>query len=147
MKMKKLTPLLMLVLFLSACATKKVFMAPNNNFRQYQNAYVEFLPVDEFNLGPVIVAELSSLGLNVYGKPLPAESSALDLQVKYTYTASWNMVKFLKSAHIIFSDAQTGVVLSTLSYNTPGAFTDGFSKYNSEARIHDVFEEFRNQLK
>ena len=141
MKMKKLTPLLMLVLFLSACATKKVFMAPNNNFRQYQNAYVEFLPVDEFNLGPVIVAELSSLGLNVYGKPLPAESSALDLQVKYTYLTGWDLAKYLQSFQVFFLDAKTGLVVASLSYRLVGNWA------GTEGRIKAGFEEFRNQLK
>ena len=139
--MKKLTPLLMLVLFLSACATKKVFMAPNNNFRQYQNAYVEFLPVDEFNLGPVIVAELSSLGLNVYSKPLPAEPSALDLQVKYTYLTGWDLAKYLQSFQVFFLDAKTGLVVASLSYRLVGNWA------GTEGRIKAGFEEFRNQLK
>lgn len=138
--MKKLFFLFFVVLAFCGCATKQALIMPDKDFKQYKTAYIEILPIDQFNIGAAIIYQLSDLGLQVKNTAAPANPSDTDMKVKYSYTQGWDLDKYLHSFHIIFSDALTDSIIASVSYRLNGNWA------RTETRIRDAFDELRIKI-
>ena len=61
--MKKLILCFILLLFVGCVGNNHAILMPGKNFMQYKTAYIQLLPVDEFNLGTAIIQELGDIGM------------------------------------------------------------------------------------
>lgn len=139
--MKKLFLILVvaLTLFLSGCATNRVFIMPDKDFKSYKTAYVELLPEDEFNLGTFITYELTDMGFQIANKRITAPVPT-DMIVRYAYWRSWDFVFYLKKYQVLFLDAQTETIIANLEYDALGVWM------NTRYRQIQGFNELRNKL-
>lgn len=139
-KLKTIFLTAILISILTGCASNHAMVMPNKDFKQYKAAYIEILPVDEFNLGSAIIYELGDMGLEVINKPLPPNPSTTDMKVKYSYTTGWDLAKYLKSFQIIFMDAQTDSIVANIAYRLEGNWA------GTDTRIASAFDNLRTKL-
>ena len=138
LKMAVFTASSLFILF--GCVSNHAMLMPNKDFKQYKTAYIEILPVDEFNLGAAIIYELGDMGLEVINKPLPPNPLSTDMRVNYSYTSGWDLAKYLKSFQIFFMDAQTNSIIASSSYHLEGNWA------RTDTRITSAFNELRKKL-
>lgn len=139
---KKLLGLVCILATVTGCAgaSINVMNVPNKPIITYKTAYVKMLPVDEFNLGAAVIEELTAMGFQVVVQSATVSPLSTDMKVEYSYTTGWDMARFLNSFNVVFSDAQTGAVLSMLSYdvNRPTLI-----KFGADKRIRQALKQFR----
>ncbi len=124
----------------AGCAHVDTRVMPNENFLEYKKAYVEMQPRDEFNIASAITYQLSEMGLQVFSREPPEDQAKESLLVKYTYEDGWDFTIYLKSFQILFTNADSGKVIASISYHMKGIWV------GSQTRIVDAFNDFRKKL-
>lgn len=138
--MKRITLFFILLLLSSCVGNNHAMIMPDKNFMQYKTAYIELLSVDEFNLGTAIIQELGDMGLQAVNKPKPPNPLTTDMYIKYSYLTGWDLAKYLQSFQIMFLDAQTDIVIATVSHKLVGNWAA------DDIRIASAFNELRAKL-
>lgn len=131
----KWVPVILMGILMMGCATNQAMVMPNKDFRQYKTAYVEILKVDEFNLGPSIIQEMGSLGIEVINNP-----SSVDMKVSYSYTRGWDLGGYLKSFQITFIDAKDDSIIASSANRLNGNWR------TAQGRIKAAFKKLRKKL-
>jgi len=117
--MKKLFPLLAVVLLLSACADLNVHREPGANLTALKRIYVEHRLADGRGLDLLIARELRRLGYDAANGPMTMMPDGTDAVVSYVDRWTWDFSSYMIELDIEVSDPRTSKILATLRYFRP----------------------------
>jgi hypothetical protein len=110
----------LVVILMAGCASISTMSLPQEKpLRNYQRAYIEQLPNDQFQLFQALAYELSDMGLEIVGRPF-TEPAEHDLVVRYSFNVGWDFTKYLHSFTFQFIDATSGRLVASTSYRSVG---------------------------
>ena len=129
----------LLLVLLTSCINYHGSIYNKDLYQSYKKAYVSEIKSDPFNVRPLVMDELSKMGLIIYSRSQLEKPTSEDVIIKIEFAEGWDLAKYVKSINVQFIDATTGTVVAT------GSYESGWI-HGTKSAVEKVFSKIKSQL-